>query len=869
MVRTSYILFACFCLFTDLADAATDNWTGGTGNWADASNWTNSSNQHVIPASGDNVQIVNNDGVSRTITNVYDYTIPVTTLGSLTVDLTGGSGSATNTLDTSAASMVVTGNEVVGNLGSGTLLQSSNYHTVNGSISIGAQAGSTGAYTVNGLTTAGAVYVGGSSAGAGGAGTLAVNGELDVNGTLTAYNTPGSSITLSNVSYNNTISATALNFNGTPSLFNWQNGRLILNSDVTWYGGAPATSTSAAFGNSLSLNNGKTLIVNGNETIGGLGTFSLDVGNSSHTVNGTLTVAQGGTLVASTSLYAPTVIQSGGTIYGTLVNTGSFTYQNGTFGARLVNRGTVDLGSNFTANGGIENDTDMTLSGAVNFGSGIDNFGNLAIAGATLGGYSFLTNEVSGSITAHGSIQGGVNNYGRFTLDGFLSLTYNPFTNNGILQGNGTLSVISGNGFTNAASGIINVAAGNALAITTNWNNLGLVNLQGSGALLGGYITNSQNPIQITNTGTIQGSGIIAAKISNNGTLRASGGELDLTASGNSNNNSNSSIQISAGSTMMFLQGLSNNSGTISITGGTFDNNNHTLSNGTSSAVINGYGTIRTGGLFNSGKLNVGEGNMDIFGNVTNNGSIGIQGGRSLYFYGNVSGSGSFTGAGTATFLAALSPGNSPAAVSFGGNADLTSVTALNIEIGGTTAGSQYDRLDVAGQLLLGGALNVSLINTFKPTVGNTFDILNWNSLNGTFSGGINLPALTGAVAWDTSALYTTGALSVVATYKEGDFNRDGHVDTSDTQVAMNALTDLTGYESQYGITAATLPQIGDINGDGSFTIADMQMLLINLKSGGGSQNSVPEPASFTLLSAALLLGSFALQCGRLRRNCR
>ena len=60
---------------------------------------------------------------------------------------------------------------------------------------------------------------------------------------------------------------------------------------------------------------------------------------------------------------------------------------------------------------------------------------------------------------------------------------------------------------------------------------------------------------------------------------------------------------------------------------------------------------------------------MDVFGSVTNNGTIGIQGGRSIYFFGNVSGSGSYTGTGSAVFLAAVSPGSSPAVVSFGGNA--------------------------------------------------------------------------------------------------------------------------------------------------------------------------------------------------------
>src|SRR4029077_12950060 len=138
-------------------------------------------------------------------------------------------------------------------------------------------------------------------------------------------------------------------------------------------------------------------------------------------------------------------------------------------------------------------------------------------------------NEVSGSVTGHGSILGGstLTNNGRFTLDGLLNVPNSNFVHNGILQGNGTLS---GNNFSNGNSGIVNVANNSALSFTTNWTNPGLVNMQGSGALLGGYPTFSQTPIQITNTGTIQGSGTIAARIVNNGILRVSGGDLNLTA---------------------------------------------------------------------------------------------------------------------------------------------------------------------------------------------------------------------------------------------------------------------------------------------------------------------------------------------------
>ena len=76
-----------------------------------------------------------------------------------------------------------------------------------------------------------------------------------------------------------------------------------------------------------------------------------------------------------------------------------------------------------------------------------------------------------------------------------------------------------------------------------------------------------------------------------------------------------------------------------------------------------------------------------------------------------MSGSGSYTGTGTAVFLAAISPGSSPAAVSFGGNATFAATNTLDIELGGTTRGSQYDAILANGNLAVGGILTVSLID--------------------------------------------------------------------------------------------------------------------------------------------------------------
>ena len=70
--------------------------------------------------------------------------------------------------------------------------------------------------------------------------------------------------------------------------------------------------------------------------------------------------------------------------------------------------------------------------------------------------------------------------------------------------------------------------------------------------------------------------------------------------------------------------------------------------------------------------------------------------------------------------------------------------------------------MHVSGALtLLGGTLDVSFLD-FAAGAGDSFDILDFASLSGTFSA-LHLPALGGGLYWDSSNLYATGALSVQA----------------------------------------------------------------------------------------------------------
>ncbi len=85
------------------------------------------------------------------------------------------------------------------------------------------------------------------------------------------------------------------------------------------------------------------------------------------------------------------------------------------------------------------------------------------------------------------------------------------------------------------------------------------------------------------------------------------------------------------------------------------------------------------------------------------------------------------------------------------------------MELGGTGRGTTYDALNVTGALAFGGTLVVATIDGFAPAAGNSFDLFNFTTGASTFAA-VTLPALGSNLIWDTSALYTTGVLSVVAT---------------------------------------------------------------------------------------------------------
>jgi uncharacterized repeat protein (TIGR01451 family) len=152
---------------------------------------------------------------------------------------------------------------------------------------------------------------------------------------------------------------------------------------------------------------------------------------------------------------------------------------------------------------------------------------------------------------------------------------------------------------------------------------------------------------------------------------------------------------------------------------------------------------------------------------------------------------GTLNGAGTATgdvsnggTVAPGSGASNPATITITGNYTQTTGGALTQEIGGTTS---YDKLAVGGTATLDGTLNVSLINGFIPTNGNTFPVLTFASRNGDFAVK-NLPTFSGTHGSFTAS-YTPTELDLTAVVTANQFDLYPLVTGPATVNAGNALS--------------------------------------------------------------------------------
>ena len=486
-------------------------------------------------------------------------------------------------------------------------------------------------------------------------------------------------------------------------------------------------------------------IVIGTSSANSTDDFSLNIGVLN--LGGKLTIADGVTL----------------TVAGTIENSG--TIQLNSVGTNTY----LQISGNQTLNGG----------GAVILGSTGPNY----IQGASGTGTEILEN--AGTIEGSGSIGNGAMG---LLIDGsgtvianssaanlFISVSSAGFSNSGTLEAitagnltiqgpansfanyNGTTNTLTGgtytaNGgniyFTGSAKGITTLSArvtqeasGQVINTTTGTNALaGLQSITATGVLTttAGFTAphafNMAGALNILPNTVVNVGSVTQIKA---GAL--TGGQWVL----------DSSLNITGAA-----QHLITNSGTVTLSGGTFKNtvdgsdafatlttNKKTL------RIMNFAHFTTTGTLTNTSQMLIQKGcNMTIGGTGTSYAQTAGKMTQDGMLIGavNVTG-GSFLGAGsvTGTFSLGGGTGNATFSVGDAGKAAQFKIVGtytqltngiLSTPIGGTTVATQYSQVKPTLAATLGGTLTAPLLGTFVPTVGQTFTVVSAKSLTGTFS---------------------------------------------------------------------------------------------------------------------------------------
>ena len=295
-----------------------------------------------------------------------------------------------------------------------------------------------------------------------------------------------------------------------------------------------------------------------------------------------------------------------------------------------------------------------------------------------------------------------------------------------------------------------------------------------------------------------------------------------------------------------------------------------TVDAGANLTLVGGYSAAAT---INYGELTL----IQSAGTKQIDGAVQLADGSATTVLGNiqfndlVSGPGHFFGPGNAIFNGGYNPGGGAGrggdladTIEFEGDVTFTSGNVLQLEFFND---DDFDRLDVRGNVVAGGTLEVLGGTGYAPLPNETYEVMTYASFAGNFDlidNGTGRPGLM----VDFVAGATSGHLVASAVF-DGDANLDGTVDLADFVILRNNF-------SQPGNWLAA-----DFNGDDVVDLADFVILRNNFgstmapglswgtggDSPGGSagdlqildqwRSTVPEPGSLGLLA---VMGTLAFR---------
>jgi fibronectin-binding autotransporter adhesin len=550
---------------------------------------------------------------------------------------------------------------------------------------------------LGGATTSGTITVDGntSSLTQGGASSLKVGNATDGTATINVQN---------GGTFNTGTGLTTINATGTLNIGVVGGGTFNANGNVNIDGGTINRGISIS---GFNLSSGLTLTASNNAQINFGGNYDIDLGTTFDIQSGadfsTTTwlnigaVGGDGTLVVDGAGSSVTTGSASTSIWGDAGNTADVTFRNGATGSlggiELV---LVNVAGGTTSNFNIESGAIVT--------TGFIGINTLGVAPA------------SGTITVDGPTSS-------LTQDGASSLKVGNATDGTAtinIQNGGTFNTGTGTTTVNA-TGTVNVNSG---TFSANGN----VNLAQSG----GTLNLNGGTFAVTNGSFDSDMGLYnwtGGTLSLNNSTWTLAGDLSLDdAAGETLNVLNGGL---VSNTQGRVGSLSGSTGTVTVDGvGSMWTNSDSLYIGGDPVGPGGTGqlTVSNGGsvsavntvkLWSGGSLNLSNGTVtattvDNEGTITGTGTLDA----------NVTGSGIIT------------PGFSPGILTINGNYDPLASGSLAIELAGNggVPGTDFDQLVVTGTATLNGTLDLSVINPFTPTPGDTFPLLTAASRVGTFS---------------------------------------------------------------------------------------------------------------------------------------
>ncbi|MCS6232747.1 tandem-95 repeat protein, partial [Shewanella baltica] len=495
---------------------------------------------------------------------------------------------------------------------------------------------------------------------------------------------------------------------------------------------------------------------------GGTVDFAVGLSGVTITLGSNVTIPAGITLDAD----APGIV----TITGSTLNlAGNLTLTNGTTDTLTLASTLVGTGALTKAGAG-----KLTLTSTDN-STGYS--GGVTVSGGEL---SIGSDSVfsSGTLTLNGGMLS--NNYSSFDLDnpivlgagdGTINLpgAANNLTLSGIVSGSGALIKINGGKLiltaNNSFSGGLAVRGTNGVSADSSAN-LGsgaitisspsVLTLTGTGQTIANDIVMSgdasiSNANPITLSGVISGSGSLtksgAGILSLTGTNTSTGATSieagGLTISSGSSLGDTAAVSVASGATLT-LAGGNETIGSLAGGGNVVLGYRLTLggnSSSTFSGIIsgNGSGITKAGtGTFKLTGTNTYSGATSILaGSLIVNGSISASSGVSVASGGTLGGTGSLPSV-TVASGANLSPGDAGNGIlNFTNGLVINTGGNLRLDIAGTTAGTQYDQLNVVGSLDVTGA-NIVVTHSYGAANNDSYSVITKDSTDaivGNFAG--------------------------------------------------------------------------------------------------------------------------------------